>query len=224
MPSGTQGFSHLHVQCRKASTEMYRKRDRLKHRKPKIWVKFSACPGSFGPSLTSGPCPHLPTQQYLWCFFPSPHPTQFITRGTITSDSGCNHHPMPGENGPQAVIVCQPQPSQTCHLPPLPSTTLPQSCLGTTSPPFLLWRCHCSSCDSSSVHSTGQALMHLTAASQLSNLSPPSLSPRSMDPGHSQALLRCHRSALCKCWSPTTTQGGKPISHPRCPYHRALSL
>lgn len=120
MPSGTQGFSHLHVQCRKAYTDIHRKRDRLKHRKPKIWVKFSACPGSFGPSLTSGPCPHLPTQQYLWCFFPSPHPTQFITRGTITSDSGCNHHPMPGENGPQAVIANHslPRPVTCLHFPP----------------------------------------------------------------------------------------------------------
>lgn len=39
-------------------------------------------------------------------------------------------------NSPQAGIACQPQPSQTCHL--------PWGHLGTTSLPFLLWRCHSS--------------------------------------------------------------------------------
>lgn len=58
------------AQCWRACTEMQGKRHRIKHRKPKMWVKISGCTGSFGPTLMSGPCPHLPMQQY-WYFFPS---------------------------------------------------------------------------------------------------------------------------------------------------------
>lgn len=178
VPSGTRGFSHLHVRRRRAYTEMHRKRDRIKRGKPKIWVKFSACPGPFGPILSSGPCPHLPTQQYL-CFFPSPHPAQVVARDTIASHSGCNHHPTPGDHHP-AGCNCPPTPVFPDLSPP--SATSPQSRLATTSLPFLLRRCHCSSCNSSCVHSTGDAPMPLAAAPQLSSFSPPLLSPHSGHP------------------------------------------